>query len=758
MSQQLRLNLEATANKLTVPIEQNNAIKRAILQVDLLPGFKVMDVVHCEKGGSKVRISVSRLLPSKWAKIGKSPSGVHSTEIVDLVFSADYPDSAPKVHLRPDFPEQPFHYTSAIEGLGPSPCLTAEPLKDFFLSQGLGAVLGQLQDWLKKAAHNKLINEEDGYEPNPIVDARFIVLGGGTSLECDPVTKSTVCNYHESEITNRNNNSEIFNLGINGLTDPKQVAKAAVERISLHFPFREDINPVLSIIDTKNITSLEGLFSLLELAGIDQSVFEASIVNVLHHKVGEAWNQTGPQSLRLPIVLDVKRPYRVTGTSSPAEHFYFCLIWPRRFGLEYMGSDPRRIPCVAGVTYGISDPAIRQRLSGLSESREFTLAGAGSLGSNIGSSLVRAGWTCSTVADPDLCLPHNQARHSLFWDCDDYPSKRDAMAMCLSSLGSPPIPIANILNLDPKSEDVQDDFLINTTASPVVLETLIDRQSQRESTRLIDTELYLGGEVGVVLCEGPTGNPSCLDLKAAAFLRMGYIPNVGSHMLGAGKTHEHVLVGGGCGTTTMIMSNAQLDATAGQITKEVLHWGEKFKTTSFQKAGHGCLFAPAPNGRGTVRQGFSLTPFTVVNCSNAPWTIRIDPELADLFQKAMIAAGDCETGGYLIGHVNERRQEITIVDSIPPPPDSTATSVHLTLGIQGVKMKMSSIFERTGGYLLDVGTWHTHLSESPPSPEDKRLVEELARNPDRSLPSVMLVRTPTTYHAILADPVLEDNT
>ena len=84
-SQRPRLNLEVMANKVTVPIDPNNAIKRAILQVGLLPGFTVMDVVHCEKDGFKVRISVSRLLPSKWAKIGKCSQDTAARDIQDLI-------------------------------------------------------------------------------------------------------------------------------------------------------------------------------------------------------------------------------------------------------------------------------------------------------------------------------------------------------------------------------------------------------------------------------------------------------------------------------------------------------------------------------------------------------------------------------------------------------------------------------------------------------------------------------------------------
>jgi hypothetical protein len=47
-----------------------------------------------------------------------------------------------------------------------------------------------------------------------------------------------------------------------------------------------------------------------------------------------------------------------------------------------------------------------------------------------------------------------------------------------------------------------------------------------------------------------------------------------------------------------------------------------------------------------------------------------------------------------------------------------------------------------------VGTWHSHLSETGPSQTDWRTAAELAA--ERAPPSVLLIVTPTRFHALVA--------
>jgi len=731
-------------------------IRRAIRQIALLPHFSVETTEVRPDGTIRVCVIIKGLLASRDAAIGKASNGILAAEPITFIFPTDYPKIHPVIYLRDGFPPQRFHFTSQSNNLGHSPCLTAEPLSEFFHSQGLGALCGQLQQWLRKAARGQLVNAKDGWEPNPIHAPNFLVLEERVSPSFTKTKSQSPCHYYTAKIESRKGSTLQFSVSFGDRLDSSNVTNRRPETTAIHVPVKDKAPVFLDIINPQTDMSLVELFGLIEHLKIDRSAFETAIANVLMKLVGKV--SPGNKSFYyLPIIFDVSRPFQVTGTRSSVERFYFCLEWPRQFGIDRLSNSPDDIPCKVGVAYGSSDPAILGRLSGLTKTRSFALGGTGSLGSTIGSSLNRSGWSCSYVADPDLCLPHNQARHAFYWDTEAYPRKNAVAKNSLTSQTGRPVMSQDVLDYCSNKNQPSDDFLIHTSASPIVLEGLIDKQPQRGTTRLIDAELHLGGQVGLVLCEGPSGNPSCLDMKMIAFAHMTKVPDVGQVMSNATEGFEHVSIGGGCGTTTMIMSDAQLKTTGGLLTQEILIWGEKFEEIKFITKGHGCLAAPISNGKGVLAKNFSSLPFTIIKCTNSRWTIRLSPDLIHQMNTQRALAGPLETGGYLIGHVNVRRQEITCVLSLGPPPDSKLTPTEFILGTEGAKSKIQTIFQTSGGYLLDVGTWHTHLSEAPPSPTDKALTQELSRTPDRSLPSVMLVNTPTKFHALLADPVAGDN-
>lgn len=733
----------------------NVGSRRAILQLPRLDAFTVVEVMPKADDSCIVSVDICDLLASRYEAAGQSPYGVMATERVSFFLPSDYPLNPPTIRLRPDFPAQRFHYTFGSEEVGPMPCLTAEPLADFFHSQGLGALCGQLQEWLRKAAKNQLANEADGWEPNPIHRPHFLVLDSGNGPPLAPVNTEDYPKYFYAGIQNRENSTLSFALKLGDAVAPQDLSKCLPDNIAIHIGANERSGTYAGVLSSISDMSLSQLYLLCEKVGASQEDLETSIASVLMRNVGEGRREGTAEIIRVPIALDVRRPFRITGSEVDIERFYFCLEYPSRHSLEYLTSRPDAIICAFGINYGSSNLAIRRRLSGIQRERRFSLGGAGSLGSAVGASLARSGWTCSAVIDPDICLPHNTARHAFFWDSEAYPPKKLVGATCLSMLGSAPLMMSDVVHYDTSDLPEPDHFVIHTTASPIVLEASVDGHELRGSSRLIDSELYLGGRLSLATCEGPNGNPSCLDMKAEAFAQVARLPHIGADILEQSGGFEHVLVGGGCGTTTMVMSDARLKACAGQIAEEVLRWGERFDADEFQESGHGCVFAPMPRGIGTFRRKFSAGPFTLVTCVNSDWTVRLSPNLIRIMDEQRAQAGAVETGGYLVGRVNERRKEITCVLSLPPPPDSRATATKFVLGIDGAKKALEAVFVESGGYLIDVGTWHTHLVEAPPSPTDKALTQELARTPERSLPSVMLVSTPSQFHALLADPATE---
>jgi hypothetical protein len=83
------------------------------------------------------------------------------------------------------------------------------------------------------------------------------------------------------------------------------------------------------------------------------------------------------------------------------------------------------------------------------------------------------------------------------------------------------------------------------------------------------------------------------------------------------------------------------------------------------------------------------------------------------------------------------------------PPDSTRSAGEFVLGTKGITAALKSYAERTNYCLYSIGTWHSHLAESRPSPKDIATAAIAAIS--RVAPSVFLIRTPKSYQAVIAD-------
>lgn len=106
-------------------------------------------------------------LPSRMRAIGISNTGVKTVETVKFQFPDNYPNVAPFVFLREDFPENTPHFTPALSGFAPQPCLVIETLEEFYLAEGFAGILSQLIVWLNKAAAGTLVGNKAGWEPTP---------------------------------------------------------------------------------------------------------------------------------------------------------------------------------------------------------------------------------------------------------------------------------------------------------------------------------------------------------------------------------------------------------------------------------------------------------------------------------------------------------------------------------------------------------------------------------------------------------------
>jgi integrative and conjugative element protein (TIGR02256 family) len=111
---------------------------------------------------------------------------------------------------------------------------------------------------------------------------------------------------------------------------------------------------------------------------------------------------------------------------------------------------------------------------------------------------------------------------------------------------------------------------------------------------------------------------------------------------------------------------------------------------------------------------------------------------AEVRRGARIRGANIETGGLLLGRVDDACRCIWVDDVSGPPPDSLLSAVHFDHGIEGVDEVIGYHRERTGKLTTFVGMWHSHpYGETEPSPTDRAamgaLITPVADGPRRAL-------------------------
>lgn len=189
----------------------------------------------------------------------------------------------------------------------------------------------------------------------------------------------------------------------------------------------------------------------------------------------------------------------------------------------------------------------------------------------------------------------------------------------------------------------------------------------------------------------------------------------------------------GCSEATFTGSNGQMAALAGTL---LLH-------------AHGHL----DDARASVTmfdlgldadpllETLPVRPDTITE--TASYTVRIAPGVihewrAEARLMARLREPDVETGGVLLGEIDDACRVIWVSKATGPPPDSHASASAFVCGVEGVDDLVAHHDRRTRGALRFLGLWHTHpYGHARPSEMDKRGMTELlvpvAQAPRRAL-------------------------
>jgi hypothetical protein len=353
-------------------------------------------------------------------------------------------------------------------------------------------------------------------------------------------------------------------------------------------------------------------------------------------------------------------------------------------------------------------PSLSRKLAalmngGAGERREKVVAiGAGAIGSQVITNLIRAGFGLWTVVDEDRLMPHNVARHVLWRDAVGY-SKADV----ISHLGNLILDEPNVCS--PLVANVMDpgenrpeltrllksaDIVLDMSASiSVARELALNADSK---ARRLSVFLNAAGDSVVLLLED-AGRKYRLDsLEMQLYRAVVHDPKLETYLATPGGT---IRPGQSCREVTSQIAQSQVSTLCG-IAAEAIR--------RFTSSPDAAILIWRQQEASLAIEAISILPASPTVARRGRWTVIWDGGLLEHLGEWRKRRLPNETGGILLGHFDMSRQILYVVDMLPSPPDSAEWPTAYIRGWKGLGRELTKVHTRTAGMLNYVGEWHSH--------------------------------------------------
>lgn len=648
-------------------------------------------------------------------------------------------DRCPEVlAMRQTFPTVPhLNLTSVNEPK--SLCLYDMPWEDKRLSWTAPEFLSDISHWLQRTAIAELHAFDQPLEPFLLGSGWGVVLPHDFFTEAKPSSLVRV-----SECDSESNGLKVLRAW---LADPDEAREQSTWACVFCFgePTKHGVINALP-------RNLADLAALLMTAGID-------LLDQL-----KAQLQTSAQSGDLPksgVMVFVQLPrLRDKDTPPVAETWVFFLssVVGALESTGHFGRVPDErlvVPLVVpqdvpGVAETVQVEAVRpmfepsresaQIYSGLTDEvtlTQVTLIGAGALGSQIHSNLSKMGWGQWSVIDDDLLMPHNLVRHRLGNDAIGF-SKANALATVVQH-ETPFNPVKRALHSDvlkvlsdgPEYSILGEaDLLLDVSTSIAVARFLaLDCAS---TARRVSVFLNPTGNDAVLLSEDAVRTTKLDALEAQYYRAVRNSQDLISHLARADTSRY----GGGCRDVSVRIGQDDVATFSGLLAKQIRQIDFSASIRIWRSRTDGGIDA-------------IIVPVEPVNeYQNNDWTTVIDEGVVKIMRQYRSTVLPNETGGVLVGMVDQLRKRIYIADALPAPRDSVEFPTSFIRGCADLPGTLEQVFDESGGQLRYVGEWHSH----PPgagiakSGADMKLLSELTNEVKASgLPGLMVIVEDVDY-------------
>lgn len=740
---------------MTIPI----ATARALNLIGTHPAVEATRVIeHFDDGTVVAETDIANELPAAWRVAGESPSGVRQLETISLKFPAGYPVFAPSVFLRADFNRSHPHINPGPADQPPQPCLVAGSSRELIQTRGIEGLIEQLVKWLDDAMMLKLNNPAAGWEPvrRDSFDDFMVVDGVKMREFADPAGRCIAFQTAFFQLIEVG--QQYFSIDHRSIV-PIEIEKGRIGRTKITdktfhgvsiglIVWAPDSSPGQSTLSDQylpeTVSTVGDLLARAEQYGCRQQLEPK--LNFI------ALGANGRDFTSIPIAITflARRPYNVIGTNSPIELCSYLIDLTEFRDITKYDQAPVRI-CSLREQLSIE---VLRRTSSLIESTgrpNWTLVGCGSVGSKIAIHLARRGQGPDLVVDKGLMAPHNYARHALLpTDAVERGLVSAKAALLAGGLGQlkqePAIDTDDIIITcasqvgQAKIAPAGCYLLLNTTASTVVRERLsfVDWEDRPP---IAEAHLLGAGRVAYAAFEALGGNPSISDLAAESYRLIAANKRLRDQVFSAEA--EAIVIGQGCSAATFAMPDDRLSALTSGLSQIV---GARLQEGARREAEiH--LAELGDDGLSQTWSRYAVQPWIIPYEEGVQ--VRISARVDEQIRAEIASRPGSETGGVIVGRFSQIGNAFQVVDVIPAPPDSTFSRDKFVLGTEGLKARIRTLVNDSGGSLYVLGTWHNHLIESGPSGLDAETALTLSLK--QYFPTLVLIALPEGYTCVIAE-------
>jgi hypothetical protein len=369
------------------------------------------------------------------------------------------------------------------------------------------------------------------------------------------------------------------------------------------------------------------------------------------------------------------------------------------------------------------DKGFARDLSGVSsQSADFqgVLLGVGALGSALAELWSKERWGEWTFVDPDIVKSHNVVRHISRNSHVGY-FKVDIVKTIVEENSYPGCYRANAI-ADRATNWENDDLKNSILGSTLVVDTTTTLDVPREFSQLDEVPrscsmfLIPSGEGAVMMLEDQ-GRELRLEALEAQYYR-GILNSEW------GKTHLNghqgkLWVGAGCRDVSAVISNESIQLSAATLARQlrlikdapeasIRIWTAQRQTGSFI--------------------GHAIKPAKAHCLVTSGWRVFWDAEI----QQKLVAMRHLqlpnETGGVILGYIDNKLLSVYVVDVLPAPYDSDADPTGFTRGVYELGEILDNTAKLTANIVGYIGEWHSHpeFASAKPSSKDWNLIKEIS--------------------------------